>query len=173
MDRLPGDLDGDGTITDVDLALTPPPPFWRRLGLHGPRILWRFFTRNAKRFLVLVLGCSVLGAGLAMLVLPGPGVLIIIVGLAILATEFAWAERALDRTRSSASKAMVGVQGTAAGRGLLVVSGAGLIVAGVVVPLILGTGAVLGLSLVLAGAIGLSTLTRPVQRWLERQNAGR
>ena len=32
-------------------------------------------------------------AGFAMLVLPGPGIIVIILGLAILATEFAWAER--------------------------------------------------------------------------------
>ena len=35
-----------------------------------------------------------------MLALPGPGVLVIILGLVILATEFAWAERMLDRTTS-------------------------------------------------------------------------
>jgi uncharacterized protein (TIGR02611 family) len=172
MDRPPGDLDGDGLLSDADIALLPAPPFWKRLGLHGPRILWRFFTRNAKRFLVLVVGVAVLVAGVLMLVLPGPGVLIIIVGLAILATEFAWAERALDRTTSRASKAMVTVQGSAAGRGLLAASGVGLIVAGVLVPIVLGTGITLGASLGVAGLIGLSTLTPPVQRWLERQQAG-
>ena len=48
--------------------------------------------------LVAALGFTVVGAGVALLVLPGPGVIVIIVGLAILATEFAWAERALDKT---------------------------------------------------------------------------
>src|SRR5918999_6449599 len=37
-------------------------------------------------------------AGLAMLVLPGPGLLVIALGLGILALEFAWAERLLERT---------------------------------------------------------------------------
>jgi hypothetical protein len=36
--------------------------------------------------------------GLAMLVLPGPGLLVIAAGLAMLALEFAWAERVLERT---------------------------------------------------------------------------
>jgi hypothetical protein len=34
-----------------------------------------------------------------MMVTPGPGVLAIIAGLAILATEWAWAERMLDRAK--------------------------------------------------------------------------
>ena len=44
--------------------------------------------------LVAALGFTVVGAGVAMLALPGPGVVVIIVGLAIRATEIAWAERA-------------------------------------------------------------------------------
>ncbi len=49
---------------------------------------------------VLVTGGLVILAGLAMLVLPGPGWAAVFVGLAILATEFAWAKRLLDRTRA-------------------------------------------------------------------------
>jgi len=36
-------------------------------------------------------------AGLAMLALPGPGWLTIAAGLAVLAREFSWARRLLDR----------------------------------------------------------------------------
>ena len=43
-------------------------------------------------------GFVVVLAGVAMLVLPGPGLLVIAVGLGILALEFAWAERLLERT---------------------------------------------------------------------------
>ena len=43
-------------------------------------------------------GFIVVLAGVAMLVLPGPGLLVIAVGLGILALEFAWAERLLERT---------------------------------------------------------------------------
>lgn len=46
-------------------------------------------------------GLVVLLGGLAMLVLPGPGLLVVVIGLGMLALEFAWAERllgtALDR----------------------------------------------------------------------------
>jgi len=38
-------------------------------------------------------------------VLPGPGILVIIAGLAILAKEFTWAERTLDKAKQQASKA--------------------------------------------------------------------
>lgn len=40
-----------------------------------------------------------------MLALPGPGILVIIAGLAILAREFTWAEKTLDRTKAQAVKA--------------------------------------------------------------------
>jgi uncharacterized protein (TIGR02611 family) len=49
------------------------------------------------RLVFAVAGFTVLLAGFAMLVLPGPGLLVIAVGLAILALEFAWAERMLER----------------------------------------------------------------------------
>ena len=37
--------------------------------------------------------------GIAMLILPGPACIVIPAGLAILATEFVWAERAMDRCK--------------------------------------------------------------------------
>jgi uncharacterized protein (TIGR02611 family) len=45
------------------------------------------------RTLVLVFGCVCLLTGLAMVVLPGPGLLVTVIGLAVLALEFEWAER--------------------------------------------------------------------------------
>jgi uncharacterized protein (TIGR02611 family) len=70
------------------------------------RIMQRVTERRARhvargrayRVAVAVAGFAVLVAGLAMLVLPGPGLLTIAVGLALLALEFAWAERLLGRT---------------------------------------------------------------------------
>jgi uncharacterized protein (TIGR02611 family) len=44
-----------------------------------------------------VVGFLVCIAGVVMLVTPGPGILVIIVGLTMLALEFAWAERWLER----------------------------------------------------------------------------
>jgi uncharacterized protein (TIGR02611 family) len=59
----------------------------------------RYIGRNGKRIAVTVVGFVVLLAGLVMMVTPGPGIVVILVGLAILATEWAWAERALDRAK--------------------------------------------------------------------------
>jgi Putative transmembrane protein (PGPGW) len=42
----------------------------------------------------------VLVAGVALIVLPGPAVLVIPLGFAILATEFHWARRLLDRAKA-------------------------------------------------------------------------
>ena len=55
-----------------------------------------------RRILILFVGSTVLLFGMLLLVLPGPGILVIIVGLAILATEFAWAEALLRRARKHA-----------------------------------------------------------------------
>lgn len=54
---------------------------------------------------VFTVGLTVLVGGLIMMVAPGPGILGIIVGLAILATEFAWAQRALHHAKQAAEKA--------------------------------------------------------------------
>jgi uncharacterized protein (TIGR02611 family) len=50
------------------------------------------------RIVVAIFGFLVVLAGLAMLVLPGPGLLVIAIGLGTLALEFVWAERLLERT---------------------------------------------------------------------------
>lgn len=54
---------------------------------------------------VFTVGATVLVAGLVMMVTPGPGWLAIFVGLAILATEFAWAQSALHKAKRAAEKA--------------------------------------------------------------------
>lgn len=58
-----------------------------------------------KKFFIALMGGTVLLIGLAMLVLPGPGLPIIAAGLAILATEFIWAKRAMRKTQGAVAKA--------------------------------------------------------------------
>jgi tellurite resistance protein TerC len=50
---------------------------------------------QAKRLVIIVTGFTVLAAGIAMIVLPGPAIVVIPVGLAVLATEFIWARKLL------------------------------------------------------------------------------
>ena len=54
---------------------------------------------QTKRLIVIVIGFTVLIAGVAMIALPGPAVVVIPVGLAILATEFIWAKKLLDTVK--------------------------------------------------------------------------
>jgi uncharacterized protein (TIGR02611 family) len=61
-------------------------------------------ARGARRIAVLVVGLVLLVAGVLMLVLPGPGVLVTMAGLAVLATEFDWARRLLARVRQHARR---------------------------------------------------------------------
>jgi tellurite resistance protein TerC len=64
--------------------------------------------RQARRAVILVIGASVLLIGIAMIVLPGPAILVIPLGLTILGIEFAWArhwlksmKKSVDDTRKS------------------------------------------------------------------------
>ena len=57
-----------------------------------------------KRFAVTILGFGLLLLGGAMMVLPGPGILVIVAGLAVLATEYVWAQRLLKTAKSQAEK---------------------------------------------------------------------
>lgn len=57
---------------------------------------------QARRTVILVLGSSVLLIGIALIVLPGPAVLVIPMGLSILAVELAWARRWLKRIQRAA-----------------------------------------------------------------------
>lgn len=52
-----------------------------------------------RRLIYSVIGVTVLLIGIAMIVLPGPAFIVIPVGLAILASEYAWARRIIRRGR--------------------------------------------------------------------------
>lgn len=60
--------------------------------------------RQIKRVIVGVVGTTVVLIGLALLVLPGPAFIVIPAGIAILATEFVWARRLLERVKGMIKK---------------------------------------------------------------------
>jgi tellurite resistance protein TerC len=60
--------------------------------------------RYAWRIVIWIVGMTVVLIGVAMLVLPGPAIVVIPVGLAILATEFAWARHWLRVIRETTEK---------------------------------------------------------------------
>ena len=68
-----------------------------RLGLaNRPRV---------RKTIVAVIGSTVVLFGLALTVLPGPAVVVVPLGIAILATEFAWAARLIKRGGAAWEKA--------------------------------------------------------------------
>lgn len=68
--------------------------------------------KQAKRAVAVVTGATLLVAGLALLFLPGPGIVVLALALAILGTEFVWARRLLRRVRREAKSIGGRVLGT-------------------------------------------------------------
>jgi tellurite resistance protein TerC len=58
-----------------------------------------------------VIGATVLLIGLALIVLPGPAIIVIPIGLGILASEFFWARRVVKRGRILVERAKRAVKG--------------------------------------------------------------
>ncbi|HEX8898091.1 MAG TPA: PGPGW domain-containing protein [Chthoniobacterales bacterium] len=64
----------------------------------------KFIPAPVRKLIIAIIGGTVVLIGVALIVLPGPAFIVIPVGLAILATEFAWAQRALARAKAMVSK---------------------------------------------------------------------
>jgi tellurite resistance protein TerC len=60
--------------------------------------------KQLRRLIVAVVGFTVLAIGVAMMILPGPATLVIPAGIAILATEFVWARRLMNRFQEELKK---------------------------------------------------------------------
>lgn len=139
--------------------------------LHAPSDWLRLIGRNSKRLITFVLGAAVFIAGLLMLVLPGPGILVSILGLVILAREFVWAERILDRTTDTAAAATAKLQDSRTGKGALAASGVGMIVGGIAIAVVFSGLVVMGISIAVAGVIALCTLLPQVQDWIAAKSS--
>jgi uncharacterized protein (TIGR02611 family) len=102
----PQEVDASEFIEELE---TSRPGLARRWHEHPAivpfKVVARFIARNSKRVAITIAGFAVILAGAAMLVLPGPGILVIIAGLAILATEYVWAQRLLKVAKEKANQA--------------------------------------------------------------------
>jgi uncharacterized protein (TIGR02611 family) len=102
----PSEVDATAVVAEME-ALEP--AFARRWQDHPVwmpiRAVGKFVRRSGKRMAVAVVGFVVLVVGLVLIPLPGPGWLVVFAGLAILATEFAWAERLLRYAKDKAVQA--------------------------------------------------------------------
>jgi drug/metabolite transporter (DMT)-like permease len=100
---------------------------------HNPRV---------KTVVVAVLGGLLTLAGIGLLVLPGPGFVLVAAGLAVLATRFSWAKKPLDYARDKAEQGIEEVgkspwraAGAAIAAGVLIALGV-LALAGVHLPFV-------------------------------------
>lgn len=66
--------------------------------------------RITRKIAIAAVGGTVLVIGVALIVLPGPAIVVLPLGLTILGAEFAWARRLLHRARSTAARAMMRVR---------------------------------------------------------------
>lgn len=79
---------------------------WHDHAAFAPiKVVARFIRQSGKRIAVSVAGFTVLALGVAMLVLPGPGLVLILVGLGILSSEYVWAQRLLRKAKEKAEQA--------------------------------------------------------------------
>lgn len=60
--------------------------------------------QQAKRVLKIIFGFTLLALGIIMIVTPGPGWLTILLALGVLAAEFMWARRLLDRLKEQGTR---------------------------------------------------------------------
>ena len=75
--------------------MAPPEPSWkdRAYELHKRQ------HPVLRKVVVGVIGFVLIAVGAALLVLPGPGIVVILAGIAVLSLEFPWAKAVFDRLR--------------------------------------------------------------------------
>jgi len=89
-----------------------------------------------RRSIVTVVGLLILLGGIALMVLPGPGILLVVVGLAVLATEYAWARDLLGTAKEKAVKAQEEAVASPWRTGATVLFAVGMIAVGVAMLLV-------------------------------------
>ena len=79
---------------------------FKKLRAFAQRTLrWKEASPVVRKIVIAILGGSVLLVGVAMIFLPGPAFVVVPLGLAILATEFAWARNYLLKARDLFNRA--------------------------------------------------------------------
>src|SRR3954469_14235409 len=102
----PEEVDASAVVEQIETAFPEADRRWHDHPFLAPfKAVALFIKRSGKRIAVSIAGFAVLIVGIAMLVLPGPGIVVIIAGLAILATEYVWAERLLRMAKERAVQA--------------------------------------------------------------------
>ena len=121
--------------------------------------------RHVKRGAVTVAGFGLIGVGGLFLFLPGPGFLIIVAGLAVLATEYVWARNALDSARTKAEQAAAASVKTPLRTAGTFAVGALMVLAGVLLAVVESLPLSGTLTGVLVGLSGVVVLTTTYLQW--------
>ena len=130
--------------------------------------LRRRVVARARRLVIAVVGVSLALVGIALIVLPGPGVLVVAVALAVLATEFAWAARALHRTTAAAARATSAMNDGRLRRLALAAGALAALAAGLAVTAGVDRFRSFGIGAAVGGLCTLVMLAPTTGRWLER-----
>lgn len=77
---------------------------WLLSSIKGTVRVVSISLKPAYKVIIAILGSIVILAGFIMLVTPGPGILAILLGLLILASEFVWAKRLLKKMKEKFKK---------------------------------------------------------------------
>jgi hypothetical protein len=103
----PQEVDASELVEEVELGQPELARRWHDHPTFVPlKVVGRFVRRSGKRVAVTIVGFTLVLAGIAGLVLPiVPGWLLIIPGLALLATEYVWAQRLLKIAKEKATQA--------------------------------------------------------------------
>ena len=106
----PEEVDASETVAELEVIEPEAARRWHDHPAFVPiKAVAHFIQRSGKRVAVTIAGFAVLLVGIALLVLPGPGWLLIFIGLTILATEYVWAQRLLNAAKRKAEQAKAAV----------------------------------------------------------------
>jgi hypothetical protein len=127
-------------------------------------------ARLLRRIALTVLGLAILGVGIALLVLPGPGFLVVALGFFVLSLEYEWARSRFERARRRAADLADQAAANRLSSAFTLLFGLGMVAAGVgwiVDDSLPASSPWSGGSLIFSGLVVLSTMV--VSLWQARQ----
>lgn len=133
-------------------------------------------ARLLRRIALTVLGVGVLGLGIAMLVLPGPGFLIVALGFFILSLEYEWARSRFERARKKAADLADQAAANRFSAAFTILFGLGMIAAGIawiVIDTLPASSAWSGGSIIFSGLVVLATMIVSLWQAKQARDAGR
>ena len=133
-------------------------------------------TGLARRVLVTVAGVALCVVGIGLLVLPGPGLLLVLAGLILLANEYPWARRMTGPVRRRATQAAAQSVASPVRTSATALCGLALIGAGlawILIPALPFGGVATGSSLIVSGIVVLVLLVYSYRRFHHGSNRPR